>query len=233
MSAALVALPVRPPFQLWLASLGQAPHDEDIATLSDAERARAARFRFERDQRRYLAAHVALRRVLARYVDMPPHALAYAEGPFGKPRLADHLPRCAFNMSHSDDVAVIALAPEGEIGVDVEVLHAMPDAEALAGRNFTATEQQELAAAGTARRDLAFLRGWTRKEACLKAIGSGLSITPETFEAGLAPVERDVTIPTPSSPARVRVWTEPVDADLVCALAQLVGPLPASLAATS
>jgi 4'-phosphopantetheinyl transferase len=129
-----------------------------------------------------------LRAVLAQQTGLPAAALVFGAGPFGKPFL--HAPAaCVFNLSHSDDVAVIAVAPGAsagtEIGVDVEVLRPMRDAIALAERNFTPAEQRALRAAPPELRDLAFMRGWTRKEACLKAIGSGLSIPPDAVDAGL------------------------------------------------
>jgi 4'-phosphopantetheinyl transferase len=190
--------------ELWCLELLRWPSNQELASVSVAEREKAARFVFERDQRRYMAAHVGLRQVLARYCHTRPENLNFDQGPFGKPAL--YPPRCcAFNLSHSEDIAVILIAPRGEIGVDVEMLRCMPDAMTLAQRNFSAVECRSLDATGTAQRDQAFLTGWTRKEACLKAIGSGLSIAPDTFTAGLHHDRCTTTIPTPEGPATVTV----------------------------
>ena len=190
--------------ELWCLELLHWPSKQEIASVSAAEKEKAARFVFERDRRRYVAAHVGLRQVLARYCDTRPENLNFDEGPFGKPAL--HPPvRCAFNLSHSEDIAVILVAPHGEIGVDIEIRRSMPEDVALAKRNFSTIECRSLDATDAAQRDLAFLTGWTRKEACLKAIGSGLSIAPDTFTAGLHHDRCTTTIPTPAGLATVTV----------------------------
>ena len=190
--------------ELWCLELLHWPSNQEIAGVSAAEKEKAARFVFERDRRRYMAAHVGLRQVLARYCDTRPENLNFDEGPFGKPAL--HPPvRCAFNLSHSEDIAVILVAPHGEIGVDIEILRSMPDAQALAERNFSRAECNALRAVDPAARDLAFLTGWTRKEACLKAIGSGLSIAPDTFTAGVQHDRCTTTIATSEGLATVTV----------------------------
>jgi 4'-phosphopantetheinyl transferase len=205
--------------RLWRVDLGGAPGETAVATLSAAERARAGRFIFERDRRRYLAAHVALRSLLAQATGIAASALGFDEGPFGKPFLTDAAAP-SFNLSHSGDVALIGIGPHGiEIGVDLEVRRTMSDALELAERHFAPAEIDALRATPPDRRDHAFLRGWTRKEACLKAIGSGLSIAPHTFDAGIGPEERTVSIATPDGAAVVRVTSLAEDADIVNALA--------------
>lgn len=192
--------PSAAPIQLWWADL-----DDDAAAgaalLSAAERARAARFVHERHRRRYTAAHAALRQLLAQHTGRAASELSFLDGPFGKPALADTAPgggpRCAFNMSHCEHLAVFAVAPDGDIGVDVELLRPMDDADALARHHFTANEQAAFNAATAAQRTLSFLYGWTRKEACLKAIGCGLAVEPHSFEVGLAPGSREVTVQAP------------------------------------
>jgi 4'-phosphopantetheinyl transferase len=218
----LIALPAPAPFELWHVALHDVPAPPRLATLSSQEHARAARFVFERDRRRYLAAHAGLRELLAARTGVSPQALVFEEGPFGKPALT--LPaRCAFNMSHSEDVALVALADAdvGEIGVDVEMLRDMPDATALARQNFSASENDELSATASDDQALAFLLGWTRKEACLKAIGSGLSIAPNIFTAGLDMGARSVTIDTPDVSATVWVQSFRHGADVVGSLARI------------
>jgi 4'-phosphopantetheinyl transferase len=194
------------PFELWLADLQSQPNGQQLAALSGSERERAARFVFPRDQHRYLAAHCALRYLLAARTAISAELLEFHEGPFGKPSLGNEC-GCAFNMSHSEDVALIAIADAGEIGVDVEMLRPMPDAMALAQQNFSAAEYAELAATEPENQALAFLLGWTRKEACLKAIGSGLSIAPQIFTAGLSIEPRTVGIATPNGAVSVQVYS--------------------------
>ena len=139
----LVRIAAPAPFELWLADLHDPPSEAQLSALSDAERERAARFVFARDRRRYAAAHCALRHLLATRTTIPAGQLVFHEGPFGKPSLG-HDAACAFNLSHSADMALVALAEAGEIGVDLEMLRPMPDAIDLARHNFSAPENAEL-----------------------------------------------------------------------------------------
>lgn len=173
-----------PPYKLWRTSLSAWPHAADVGILSSDEHARAAAFVFERDRRRYLAAHVALRRVLGLCVGEQPETLRFGIGRYGKPFLANGGSPVAFNLSHSEDVALIAVTEEGDIGVDVEIDRNVPDSMSLAELNFTLSERDELRLRSGSARDTAFLRCWTRKEACLKAIGSGLGVSPQDFTVG-------------------------------------------------
>ena len=193
-----------PGFDLYLCDLQNLPSAAQQACLSGVELRKAARFVFERDRRRHLAAHVQLRAHLSAHCGVAPSRLEFTEGAVGKPRLSTP-PGRAFNLSHSEDLAVVLIAKQGEVGVDIEMLRSMPDAQALAERNFSRAECDSLRAVDPAVRDLAFLTGWTRKEACLKAIGSGLSIAPDTFTAGLQHDRCTTTIPTPEGPATVTV----------------------------
>jgi 4'-phosphopantetheinyl transferase len=189
--------------ELWLIDLRFEPSAAMQSWLGAEELQRAARFVFARDRRRYLAAHTALRQVLGQQVGTAPRDLRFTHGEFGKPALLDA--RCSFNLSHSDDDAAVLLADAGEVGVDLEALRAMPDASALAQRHFSAEENAALEGLGARDRDAAFLTCWTRKEACLKAIGSGLSIAPRTFTAGVLHDTLRLRIATPRGAADVTV----------------------------
>lgn len=191
----LSALAGWPGVRLWLFDLRAEPSAGLLGCLSADEHARASRFAFERDRQRYRAAHAQLRGLLGHATGSTPASLRFSESPHGKPRLeAEGAP--AFNLSHSADVGAFALTASGEIGVDIEVLHRVDDLEALSERCFTRAEQVELDRCGgdPGARDLLFLQGWTRKEACLKAVGSGLALEPASFEAGLAPSPREVRL---------------------------------------
>lgn len=212
------------PLELWSVELDGPLTTQELARLSTDEHARASRFVFDRDRFRYLNAHVALRALLSRRTGVPAVELVFRTGAFGKPSLVVETP-CAFNLSDSADLALVLLGGEGdecEIGVDLEVLRRVPDATALAQQNFTADECRELERMPADERDLAFLRGWTRKEACLKALGSGLSIAPETFETGLMPNPRQVFIPTAAGVREVNVRSLAENNRFVGAVAQLL-----------
>ena len=92
------------------------------------------------------------------------------------------------------------------------MLREIDDARDLARRNYTPAECTQLADAGERQRDIAFLRCWTRKEAVLKAIGSGFSIAPETFEAGADAAPRVVPVGTDDGLARVQLYTHAPEA---------------------
>jgi 4'-phosphopantetheinyl transferase len=179
---------------LWLVGLGVWPSDEAQACLWAPERERAARLRFEADRRRHVAAHVALRDRLARCLGLRPADLRFETGPQGKPSLVGPGAVGHFNLSHSADLALIGWCEDLEVGVDLEVLRPVADAQSLAATVFGPGEQQALHGWDGPERDRAFLRGWTRKEACLKALGTGLSLSPQSFEVGLGESEAQVSV---------------------------------------
>lgn len=207
MIAQALPSPETPGIRFWLVDLDAPPPPGDpdqTALLSEPEKARANRFHFERDARRYRASHTALRQVLAEATGLPAQELAFVEGPFGKPRLAG-AGQPHFNMSHSANRALIGLCADAPIGVDIEIPRDMSDLESLAQRNFTPTEFAALLAVDPTQRLQAFLRCWTRKEACLKALGSGLSIEPGVFEAGIETTPRSTTIDVQAQACRMVV----------------------------
>ncbi len=216
-----------PDGEFWLVDLRCEPSPAMRSWLSSNELHKASRFVFERDRRRYLAAHTALRQLLAARTQTAPQDLQFTEGEFGKPALRDVARGCAFNLSHSEDEAALLICAEGEIGVDVEALRSMPDAQDLAQRNFSAEECAALSSVDPDLRDQAFLTGWTRKEACLKAIGSGLSIAPRTFTAGIAHDALRTRIATPQGIADVAVQSFCHEQRLLVAWARVLDVRPA------
>jgi 4'-phosphopantetheinyl transferase len=153
-------------------------------TLSPDEQSRSARFRFDRDRQRFIVAHGALREVLGCYVGTRPGDLRFVHNEFGKPALApefDFRPR--FNLSHSAELALIAIAADADVGVDVERVRAEADYAEIAKRFFSTEEVDELNRVPGHLHAEAFLGCWTRKEAYLKARGEGFAIAPESFSA--------------------------------------------------
>jgi 4'-phosphopantetheinyl transferase len=145
--------------------------------LSADERDRAARFKFSTDRQRYVVAHAALRSILARYLNVKAMALQFSSGPQGKPKLAPPLngSKLEFNLAHSNEVALVAVAQEIEVGVDVEyVRQEFPFVE-IAHRFFSSREVAALGALPSQFQRRAFYQCWTSKEAFLKAKGTGLS----------------------------------------------------------
>ncbi len=183
--------------QLWWADLDAA---WDTAALPDAVRQRAARLVRERDRRRHLASHAALRHLLG---ERGP----WVRGAYGKPALA--VPPPHFNLSRRDGAAAVALSMTHEVGVDVETLRAIDDARELAALHFTPGEREGVAD------DAGFLRVWTRKEACMKATGLGLGLAPSAFECGAQAQPRTVRVAVAEGAWTLLVHTPRVDAPLV------------------
>lgn len=181
-----------------------------VATLLDPyEAERAARFRFQRDRDRYVTAHTALRRALSELLDQSPEHIAITRGPHGKPGLSPDL-GWVFNLSHSENIAVIAAAPSAhvaEIGVDIECLRPVTDWQSLAREHFSDDEHQALVATTDHQRSRAFLRCWTRKEACVKAIGTGLTIPTRAFSVGVMASPVTISIDTGHASKSVEVHT--------------------------
>ena len=155
--------------------------------LSDAERARAERLVRPRDGRRFVRCRGALRVILGRLLDAPAGSVAFQTGPGGKPILPfagdspDRRP-LHFNVSHSGELALIAVSRRFELGVDVEKTRPISQAERIVESYFTEAERAEFLAVAEADRPAAFIRGWTRKEAILKAQGVGLAGLATSFE---------------------------------------------------
>lgn len=142
-----------------------------LATLlTVAEKARAARYRFDDDRRRSIVARAATRRILSRVAGTDPRTLDIVEGEHGKPALAGH--QIEFNASHSGDLVALALGQTSAVGIDIERRRALHSPLTLARRFFS---PDEFAFVSTAA-DLAgaFFQVWTAKEAIVKASGKGI-----------------------------------------------------------
>lgn len=177
-------------------------YSRDEAILSKAERARAAAFRFDHLRERYVAAHCALRRSLARRVGTHARDLVFVDSAHGRPSLAERPAGLDFNLSHSAGIALIAIARDARIGVDLEAMRRIDDRMTLAARFFSSGETAALRASPAHEADAAFLRCWTRKEAYIKALGLGLSHSLSAFDVSLdadARLLRDETDPTASA----------------------------------
>ncbi len=155
--------------------------------LSEEERVRARRFVRPRDGRRFAVCRGSLRLILGQLTSIPPPAIAFRFGPGGKPELvppraSDHAHWLRFNVTHSDELALIAVSLDRELGVDLERQRTISEAARIVGSYFTADEQVHFAALEERTSQSAFLRGWTRKEAILKAKGVGLAGLATSYE---------------------------------------------------
>jgi 4'-phosphopantetheinyl transferase len=169
---------------LWSTRLGSlADPDAAVALLDRDERARAERFRFRLDRERYIARHVFLRQTLGWYLGTPPEAVRITTTELGRPAL-DAAWGLDFSASHSHGDAVVAVTRGGRVGVDIERARRLDDVLDLIDGNLTDREASWLRAADTRSRSRVFLELWTRKEAVVKAIGTGLSLPLDSFDTG-------------------------------------------------
>ncbi|MBM3984222.1 MAG: 4'-phosphopantetheinyl transferase superfamily protein [Planctomycetes bacterium] len=156
------------------------------ALLAPDELARAARMAGEALRRRFLVAHGVLRVLVAQHAGLEPGALRFDTSgeAGGKPRLAGPPPARAtdFNLSHSGELALLAVASGVEVGVDVEQVQPLHDLGPLVRRVMSPAEAQALLDLPAGRRVEEWYRAWTRKEAVLKATGRGLELDPREVQ---------------------------------------------------
>ncbi len=176
---------------VWRVELTQ---NEDVlrrfrSTLHEDELQRANRFHFEKHRKHFVAGRGFLRYVLGRYLDTNPKVLRFSYSEYGKPALdGEHRnSRLRFNMSHSHEVALLALTQDHRIGVDVEHIRADFATEEIARRFFSPFEVDCFNLLESQEQVAAFFRCWTRKEAFIKATGKGLSQSLDEFDVTLAP----------------------------------------------
>jgi 4'-phosphopantetheinyl transferase len=195
------------------------------ASLSEEERARAARFHFRRNKERFSAARGTLREILGAYLGLAPGEVAFVYGAQGKPALAPPLVAGGldFNLSHAAGLALVALVRGRPVGVDVEAHRPLGDLLAMARTVMTGAELAAFQALPEEARAPAFFTLWTRKEAYMKATGAGFTLPPQSFAVqGLAgagwtlrdlPVEGGfaacVAVRGPVDPLRYASWPLP------------------------
>jgi 4'-phosphopantetheinyl transferase len=165
-----------------------------VKLLSREECRRISQFRRSELRTQYILCHGVLRMIIGGYSGIDPGDVAFEYGPLGKPRISGLLEDggIEFNMAHSRDLCVYALNLRSRIGIDIEYLSSFPEMEAVASRIFGSKTHEIWQSLPEEEKIRAFYNGWTRKEAFLKGLGTGL-------ESGLRDVE--VTI-APEEPAR-------------------------------
>jgi 4'-phosphopantetheinyl transferase len=197
--------------QVWKCWLGEDLDVEPLcALLSPDELERAARFVFTRDRRRFIAARAALRSILGERLGEAPSRLRFDYGPQGKPALASAWQESGiqFNLAHSGDWALVALACNKRVGVDLEQIRPLVEGREIARRHFSPRETADLWSLPLELQEEAFFRCWTRKEAYLKALGCGLSLALDAFDVSLLPGDAPALLAArddPHAPARWRM----------------------------
>jgi 4'-phosphopantetheinyl transferase len=171
---------------VWCAPLDRPNEGQLFDILAVDERARATRYRFERDRRRFVVGRGLLRVLLGRYLEIAPERIDIRYKSAGRPYVAAPEP-IQFSLSRAPELVLYAFAKNRPIGIDVEQIRDQPDALSIAERFFSRHESAALRALPADRQAVGFIDCWTRKEAYLKARGEGLATPLNRFEVSLEP----------------------------------------------
>jgi 4'-phosphopantetheinyl transferase len=190
--------PANPPLagneiHVWATTLAVEPAilEKLTATLTPDEKERANRFKFEHLRNRYIAGRGALRENLARYVGEDAAALRFEYLENGKPVLTREFASAGihFNLAHTGDLALVAITRIGLVGVDVESVRTIKNADELVARFFSKREDELFQKVPAEQKPVAFFNLWTRKEALLKATGEGITRSLNLVEVSFLPGE--------------------------------------------
>jgi 4'-phosphopantetheinyl transferase len=176
--------------------------------LSPDEVARAARFRFPEHRKRLIVTHGVLRDILSRYLDVPTAQLTFSTNPYGKPVLsAPENTWLQFNLSHSGDLVLFAVTRDHPIGIDVEHIAPPDNFAQLVEQFFSENENAAFLALPESKRAVAFFAGWTRKEAYVKALGTGVSLPLDHFDVTMDPDAPARLLADRHHPHHIETWT--------------------------
>lgn len=195
---------------IWASSLDQPP--ESLASLerllSSDEQTRAQQFKFDADRNRFIAGRGLLRTILGSYLEAIPANLRFAYSKRGKPTLESPAQDTLhFNVAHAKDLILIAVTRACAVGIDVEWIRPMNDAEDIAARFFSPRETAKLMALPKDQRTPAFFNLWTRKEAWLKATGDGISGMLNEVEVTFLPDEPPGVLAISGNVEAAQRWT--------------------------
>jgi 4'-phosphopantetheinyl transferase len=195
---------------VWMASLDQ-PADmvaKLSSLLSQDEYQRAERFRRPTDRRRFIAGRGILRKIISAYLALAPGEVRFDYNKYGKPSISDDQNRGAlsFNLSHSNSMALYAVARGRRVGVDVEYMREDFATLEIAERFFSKDEFEALKAEPIDRRTKAFFNCWSRKESYIKAIGMGVSYPLDGFTVSLAPDAAPALLKVDADATETALW---------------------------
>jgi len=194
---------------VWAISLESGPGalQRHFETIAPDERERAARFIFDVHRHRYVTCRGTVRRVLAGYLRVRAEDLVFVVSPLGKPALASLFSDSGihFNVSHSENMALVAVTRIGPVGVDVELVRQVKEMDHLVKRFFSLRENERFQKLAEAEKPSAFFNLWTRKEALLKATGVGITKL-STVEVSFLPGEDARVLAFEGDPEKARQW---------------------------
>jgi 4'-phosphopantetheinyl transferase len=193
---------------VWRASLNQPAATLVVfkQILAADELERAAKFHFQKDRDHFITARALLRIILASYLRREPEQLRFSFNEYGKPAVADS-ETVRFNLSHSRDMVIYAVARNRELGLDLEYVRKDFDTAQIARQFFSRREVEALRALPPGLQAEGFFRCWTRKEAYIKARGQGLSLPLDQFDVSLAPDEPAELLSVAGDAGEVSRWS--------------------------
>ncbi len=193
---------------VWWVHLEQnVPQINDLAALLPPdEQERAARFHFEMHRRHFIVAHGMLRLILAYYLNCQPEQIEFSYNAAGKPALATG-EGLRFNLSHSHEMALVAVTDGREVGVDIEFVRPLDDIDRLAASTFSAYEVAAWGQLPQIQQHEGFFNCWTRKEAFIKALGQGLLYPLDQFDVSLEPGKPARLLHIAGDPQAVMHWS--------------------------
>ncbi len=178
-------------------------------SLNAEEKNRAKRYHFKKDADRFMVARGLLRKILAVQLELSPAEIVFSYAKQGKPSLDPNIhPQSflQFNVSHSQDRILIGWCAGHAIGVDIESIDRRVEVLDIAERFFSLKEKSEIASLSADLQRQAFFNAWTRKEAILKTLGSGLSLSLDLCEVTVLPHEKPRILALPQKEFKLEEW---------------------------
>jgi 4'-phosphopantetheinyl transferase len=176
--------------------------------LCSSEMERARRFRLDQHRNRFIAGRGFMRTLLSHYLQTEPATLEFVYNCYGKPSLSGAFAQSElnFNLAHSESVALFAIARAGAIGVDVERIRPLTEADKLVTQYCSAREITVFQKLPPDQKPVAFFNLWTRKEAWLKATGKGIGHLLNMVEVSFVPGESARFLSLPGEPQTKASW---------------------------
>lgn len=209
---------------VWLCDLKKLSNniDEFYSVLSEDEQERAEKLKIEDKRHQYIITRGSLRKCLGLLTEADPTVFKFKYLKHGKPVLEEssQYADISFNVSHSNDIALVAISRKQNIGIDVEKINYETDHQALVTRFFSKAEQAEFNTYSESTKAKAFCACWTRKESFIKATGDGVTYGLDTFDITVDPEEQKPTITLHK--ASTETWSAlnlPINDDYMACLA--------------
>lgn len=214
------SLPGHDEIHIWIFSIEK--HTllaEDMKLLPDFELERAASFSREKDRLRYLVSRSLLRKILSLYFHCSASSFIFEKGEHGKPFLTDK--KIHFNLSHSEDYIALAFSVDSPVGIDIEKQRPNARIESLVKRFFHPDEAQAFSCLSEQEKSDFMFRRWTIREAFLKGIGCGLTMSPRSFFVASHPEDPSEFYITKSQEdySSWRIVCVPAPCDYYCSVA--------------